>query len=81
MPRWKGCDHQRWMLIKKYCAAAGFSLKQAEDMLPFDLEKLSFEESHAKQAQVLHLISGVMLLDNRNWNLLLEDKDNYHLIV
>ena len=70
-----------WMLIKKYCGAAGISLKEAENQLPFDLEKLTFEESHAKQAQVLHLISNVMLMDNRNWNLLLEDKDNYHLIV
>jgi hypothetical protein len=70
-----------WMLIKKYCGAAGISLKEAEKLLPADLEKLTFEECHTKQAQVLHLISGVMLLDNRNWNLLLEDKDNYHLIV
>jgi hypothetical protein len=70
-----------WDTLKKHSASAIDSLKEAETLLPRDIEHCSFEECHKKQAEVLHLISSIMLTDNRNWNLLLENKDNYHLIV
>jgi ribosomal protein S20 len=70
-----------WDTLRKHSASAIESLKEAEMLLPRDIEHCSFEECHKKQAEVLHLISSIMLTDNRNWNLLLENKDNYHLIV
>jgi hypothetical protein len=70
-----------WALLKKYCVTARNSLKEAEHLMPDKLEQLSAADSHKKQTQVLHLISSIMLTDNRNWNLLLENKDKYQLIV
>jgi hypothetical protein len=70
-----------WALLRRYSDSAAYSLKEAEGLLPADLEGLGNAECHQQQAKVLHLISSVMLSDNRNWNLLLEDKDNYHMIV
>jgi hypothetical protein len=70
-----------WVTLKKHSASAVDSLREAEGLLPRDIEHSGFEECHKKQAEVLHLISSIMLTDNRNWSLLLENKDNYHLIV
>jgi len=70
-----------WASLKKYSDAARLSLKEAEDLLPEHLEQTAYEACHKGQVKALHLISSTMLTDNRNWNLLLEYKNNYHLIV
>ena len=70
-----------WTHLKKYSASAFQSLTESEDLLPKNLEQLSFNECHKKQSEVLNLISSIMLSDNKNWNLLLENKHNYNLIV
>lgn len=70
-----------WALLRMYSDSAMNSFKEAEQLLPENLEQWTYEECYKKQAQVLHLIASIMLTDNRNWNLLLENKDNYHLIV
>jgi len=70
-----------WALLKKYSISAKSSLEETAQLLPDNLLQYSNEDCFKKQAQVLHLISSIMLTDNRNWNLLLENKDNYHLIV
>jgi len=70
-----------WSVLKKYSTSADYSLKEADGLLPTTLDRSSAEENYKIQAQVLHLVSGIMLTDNRNWNLLLENKDTYRMIV
>ncbi|HMH23973.1 MAG TPA: hypothetical protein VK563_19445, partial [Puia sp.] len=70
-----------WALLKKHSEVAGKRLGEAEHLLPENLSLHSDEDCHKKQARVLHIVSETMLTDNRNWNLLLENKNNYHLIV
>jgi hypothetical protein len=70
-----------WTLLKKYSVSASQSLTESKDLLPQNLEQHSFEECHKKQSEVLNLVSGIMLSDNKSWSLLLENKHNYHLIV
>lgn len=70
-----------WAVLKKYSTSADSSLQEAGALLPADLDRVGAKESYKVQSQVLHLVSGVMLTDNRNWNLLLENKDTYRMIV
>lgn len=70
-----------WALLKKHSESAKQGLTEVEGMLPADLEKCDFENCHDRQAKVLHHVSRIMLTDNQSWNLLLENKDNYHMIV
>ena len=70
-----------WTLLKKYSEFANSGLKECEELLRVDLEQYTPEECQKKQSDVLNLVSGVMLSDNRNWSLLLENKDSYTMIV
>lgn len=70
-----------WTTLKKYSVSALQSLTESKELLAENLEQHSFIEGHKKQSEVLNLISGIMLSDNKNWSLLLENKHNYHLIV
>ncbi len=70
-----------WTLLKKYSEFARHSLKECKERLPINLEQHTFEECHKKQSEVLNLVSGIMLSDNRSWSLLLENKDTYTMIV
>lgn len=70
-----------WALIKNYSVSAKQSLTESMSLLPKDLEACDIDECHKKQTEVLNLVSSIMLTDNRNWNLILENKKNYHLIV
>ncbi len=70
-----------WTTLKKYSVSASQSLGESKELLPQNLEEHSFNECHKKQSEVLNLVSGIMLSDNKNWSLLLENKHNYHLIV
>jgi len=78
----EGVTHfSEWTVLKKFSGAARHSLTEAESMLPDHMELLTFEECHKKQAKALHRVSIVMLTDNKNWNSLLESKNDYHLFV
>jgi uncharacterized phage-like protein YoqJ len=70
-----------WMLLKKYSEFARQGLRECKELLPINLEQHTLEECHKKQSEVLNLVSGIMLNDNRNWSLLLENKDSYNMIV
>jgi hypothetical protein len=70
-----------WAVLKKYSTSADSSLREASGLLPAELDRVGAQESYKIQAQVLHLVSGVMLTDNRNWNLLLENKETYRMII
>ena len=70
-----------WTLLKKYSEFAKNGLTESKGLLPIDIGKHGFEECHKKQSEVLNLVSGIMLTDNRNWSLLLENKGNYNMIV
>ncbi|HUB61117.1 MAG TPA: hypothetical protein VL978_10465 [Puia sp.] len=70
-----------WAVLKNYSTSAESSLREAGDMLPAEPGRIGTQEGYKAQAQVLHLISGVMLTDNRNWNLLLENKETYRMII
>jgi len=78
----EGVTHfSEWTVLKKFSDAARHSLTEAEDMLPDHMEKQGYEECHKRQAKALHKVSIVMLTDNKNWNSLLESKNDYHLFV
>ena len=70
-----------WTLLKKYSEFAKNGLTESKGLLPIDIGKYGFEDCHKKQSEVLNLVSGIMLTDNRNWSLLLENKGNYNMIV
>lgn len=70
-----------WSILKKYSEFAKSGLKECGELLQINLERHSPEECHKKQSEVLNRVSGIMLSDNRNWSLLLENKDSYTMIV
>lgn len=72
---------QEWKLLKKYSSSAKQSLHESLNELPAMLKNVIPANCFDKQCTTLHLVSSIMLTDNRNWHLILENKDNYHLVV
>ena len=70
-----------WTLLKKNSASSDKSLSEVQLYLPQDIDNKTIAECHNDQAAVLNFISGIMLTDNKNWKTLLQNKDNYNLIV
>lgn len=73
--------YSEWASLKKYSQAAKSRFEEVELLMPEDLDNLDARHCHAKHSDALRSVSGIMLTDNKNWNLLLENKNNYHLIV
>jgi hypothetical protein len=72
---------QEWAVLKKYSISATESLKDILKVLPKDIEKTDDTTYFNQQAIALNLTSSIMLTDNRNWNLIFEDKNNYHWVI
>ncbi len=70
-----------WAVLKKNSASSGQSLSEVQFYLPQEIDNKTIAECHKDHAAVLNLISGIMLTDNNNWKALLQNKDNYNLII
>ena len=70
-----------WSVLKKYSTSTSESLLRVLSYLPKDLDHKTAEDCHSGQAAVLNVISGIMLTDNKNWKTLLQNKDNYNMII
>lgn len=70
-----------WAALKKNSKNVNQHLKKSLAQLPSDIDQLSDKECYDKQVAVLNKISIIMLADNRDWHLIMEDKENYSLII
>jgi hypothetical protein len=72
---------QEWAILKKYSESAEQSLRESISELPLDFTSINDNACINKQSVTLNLVSSIMLTDNKNWHLILEDKNNYHWVV
>ncbi len=72
---------QEWAVLKKYSQSAKQSLHQSINELPLNLANMNDNICSDKQSVALNLVSSIMLTDNRNWHLILENKNNYHWVI
>lgn len=72
---------QEWGILKKYSTSVGKSLQESIKELPINIADQSDKNCFAKQSITLNLVTSAMLTDNKNWHLILEDKNNYHWVV
>jgi hypothetical protein len=72
---------QEWAILKKYSLSAKQSLHESINELPVNIADTNDSICFDKQSVTLNLVSSIMLTDNRNWHLILEDKNNYHWVI
>lgn len=72
---------QEWAVLKKYSVSATESFKDILEVLPKEIEQLDDKTCFSRQAIALNLASSIMLTDNKNWNLIFENKNNYHMVI
>ena len=72
---------QEWAILKKYSLSAKQSLHESINELPLKIAETNDNICFDKQSVTLNLVSSIMLTDNRNWHLILEDKNNYHWVI
>ena len=72
---------QEWKNLRKHSTLARASLENSLNELPENLEMEKEQACFEKQSVAINLVSRIMTSDTTNWNLILEDKNNYHWIV
>jgi hypothetical protein len=73
--------YNEWATLKGYSESAMVSLTECLEQLPEDMHDVDDKECQDIQYRVLNLTASVMLTDNKNWNMIFEDKEEYrHLI-
>ena len=74
---------EEWELLKKYSEATHNSLKKNMTELPIVITPCEEDEigCFEKQSGALNTIGNTMLTDNKNWKLILEDKNKYQFVI
>ena len=72
---------QEWTILKKYSLSVEQSLNESINELPLNIADTNEIICLDKQLVTLNLVSSIMLTDNRNWHLILEDKNNYQWVI
>lgn len=71
---------QDWEVIKKHAEFAEANLKTALEKMPKDLNVTNDVIIDQMQLDVLNFASTIMLDDNKKWQIVLEEKTNYHWV-
>jgi len=74
---------EEWELLKKYSDATYSGLEKNMAELPIMIEPGDKDDNnyYKKQCSALNTISNTMLTDNKNWKLILEDKNKYQFVI